>query len=31
VLLQASKTDIAVVWPNDVAEAKPVFPRPKFS
>ena len=31
VLLQATKTDIAVVWPNDVAEAKPVFPRPKFS
>ena len=29
VLLQATKTDIAVVWPNDVAEAKPVFPRPK--
>jgi branched-chain amino acid transport system substrate-binding protein len=31
VLLQATKTDIAVVWPNDVAEAKPVFPRPKLS
>src|SRR6478609_6345068 len=31
VLLQATKSDIAVVWPNDVAESKPVFPRPKVS
>lgn len=31
VLLQASKTDIDVVWPNEFAAAKPVFPRPKFS
>lgn len=31
VLLQATRTDIAVVWPSDVAEAKPVFPRPKIS
>jgi branched-chain amino acid transport system substrate-binding protein len=31
VLLQATKTDIAVVWPNDFAETKPVFPRPKLS
>jgi len=31
VLLQATKTDIAVVWPNEFAETKPVFPRPKIS
>ncbi|NML48733.1 ABC transporter substrate-binding protein [Ramlibacter sp. G-1-2-2] len=31
VLLQATKTDIGVVWPNEFAEAKPVFPRPKVS
>ena len=31
VLLQASKTDIDVVWPNEFAAVKPVFPRPKFS
>jgi branched-chain amino acid transport system substrate-binding protein len=31
VLLQATKTDIGVVWPNEFAEAKPVFPRPKMS
>jgi branched-chain amino acid transport system substrate-binding protein len=30
-LLQASKTDIDVVWPNEFAGTKPVFPRPKFS
>ncbi len=30
-LLQASKTDIDVVWPGDFAAVKPVFPRPKFS
>ena len=30
VLLQATKTDIGVVWPNEFAEAKPVFPRPKI-
>lgn len=30
-LLQASKTDIDVVWPNEFAAVKPVFPRPKFS
>lgn len=30
VLLQASKTDIDVVWPNEFASVKPVFPRPKF-
>ena len=30
-LLQASKTDIDVVWPNEFAGAKAVFPRPKFS
>lgn len=29
VLLQASKTDIDVVWPNDYATTKPIFPRPK--
>lgn len=31
VLLQASKTDIDVVWPNEFAATKPIFPRPKFS
>jgi branched-chain amino acid transport system substrate-binding protein len=31
VLLQASRTDIDVVWPNEFAAAKPVFPKPKFS
>ncbi len=31
VLLQATKTDIDVVWPNEFAAVKPVFPRPKFS
>ena len=30
-LLQASRTDIEVVWPNEFAGVKPVFPRPKFS
>lgn len=30
VLLQASKTDIEVVWPDEFAVAKAVFPRPKF-
>ena len=30
-LLQASRTDIDVVWPNEFAGVKPVFPRPKFS
>ena len=30
-LLQASKTDIDVVWPGDFAAVKPVFPRPKFA
>ena len=30
-LLQASRTDIDVVWPNEFAAVKPVFPRPKFS
>jgi branched-chain amino acid transport system substrate-binding protein len=29
-LLQASKTDIDVVWPSDFASAKPTFPRPKM-
>lgn len=29
-LLQATRTDINVVWPNEFAQAKPVFPRPKF-
>jgi len=28
VLLQASKTDIDVVWPNEFAAVKPIFPRP---
>ena len=31
VLLQASKTDIEVVWPNEFGAVKPIFPRPKFS
>jgi branched-chain amino acid transport system substrate-binding protein len=31
VLLQATRTDIEVVWPNQFASAKAVFPRPKFS
>jgi branched-chain amino acid transport system substrate-binding protein len=31
VLLQASKTDIDVVWPNDFASTKAIFPRPKTS
>lgn len=31
VLLQATRTDIEVVWPNEFAAAKPVFPKPKFS
>ena len=30
-LLQASRTDIDVVWPNEFAGSKAVFPRPKFS
>jgi branched-chain amino acid transport system substrate-binding protein len=30
VMLQATKTDIEVVWPSQFASAKPVFPRPKF-
>ena len=30
-LLQATRTDIDVVWPNQFASAKAVFPRPKFS
>ncbi|HQZ07667.1 MAG: ABC transporter substrate-binding protein [Rhodoferax sp.] len=30
-LLQASKTDIDVVWPSEFASAKPTFPRPKMS
>jgi branched-chain amino acid transport system substrate-binding protein len=30
-MLQASRTDIDVVWPNEFAGVKPVFPRPKFS
>ena len=30
VLLQATKTDIDVVWPNEFAGAKPVFPKPRF-
>jgi branched-chain amino acid transport system substrate-binding protein len=31
VLLQASKTDIEVVWPNEFSATKAVFPRPKYS
>jgi branched-chain amino acid transport system substrate-binding protein len=30
VMLQATKTDIEVVWPSQFASAKPVFPRPRF-
>jgi branched-chain amino acid transport system substrate-binding protein len=30
VMLQASKSDIDVVWPSKYASAKPVFPKPKF-
>lgn len=30
-LLQASRTDIDLVWPNEFASTKPVFPKPKFS
>ena len=30
-LLQATATDIEVVWPNQFASVKPVFPRPKLS
>ncbi len=30
VLLQASKSDIDVVWPNEFAATKAIFPRPKF-
>ena len=30
-MLQATKTDINVVWPNEFSAVKPVFPRPKFS
>ena len=30
VLLQASATDIDVVWPNQFASTKPIFPRPKL-
>jgi len=29
-LLQASKSDIDVIWPNAFASTKPVFPRPKM-
>ena len=28
-LLQASRSDIDLVWPNEFASAKPVFPKPK--
>ena len=31
VLLQASKTDIDVVWPNEFGSTKAIFPRPKLS
>jgi len=31
VLLQATKTDIEVIWPNEFAATKAVFPRPKLS
>jgi len=31
VLLQASKSDIEVVWPNEFGSTRPIFPRPKFS
>ena len=30
VLLQAAATDIDVVWPNQFASTKPIFPRPKL-
>ena len=30
-LQQATKTDIEVVWPNEFASTKAVFPRPKLS
>jgi hypothetical protein len=30
-MVQASRTDIDVVWPNEFAGSKPIFPRPKFS
>jgi branched-chain amino acid transport system substrate-binding protein len=30
-LLQASKTDIDVVWPNEFASSKAIYPRPKSS
>ena len=30
VLLQATKTDIEVIWPDEFAAAKAVFPRPKL-
>jgi hypothetical protein len=30
-MLQATRTDIDVVWPNEFGAAKPVFPKPKFS
>jgi branched-chain amino acid transport system substrate-binding protein len=29
VLLQATKNDIQVIWPDQFSQAKPVFPRPK--
>jgi branched-chain amino acid transport system substrate-binding protein len=29
-LLQATTTDIEVVWPNQFASVKPVYPRPKM-
>ncbi|HSW17062.1 MAG TPA: ABC transporter substrate-binding protein, partial [Ramlibacter sp.] len=31
VLLQATKTDIDVIWPDEFAAAKAVFPRPKIA
>ena len=31
VLLQATKSEIQVIWPNEFGETKPVFPKPKFS
>ena len=30
-MLQATKTDIDVIWPAKFASAKPVFPKPKFA
>jgi branched-chain amino acid transport system substrate-binding protein len=30
VMLQATRSDIEVVWPSQFASAKPVFPRPRF-